>query len=77
MPRFGTNVRVTRDNRERILRELNRACERTLNEIGEAIVNHVRERVPVDTGALRDSYMADVLPEHDMLRVGSPLEYAP
>ena len=54
---------------------LDDACERTLDEIGDAIVEHVRDYVPVDTGALRDSYMKDVL-DNRHVRVGSPLDWA-
>ena len=74
MPIFHTYVRV--DNRARVFRNVENACRRTLEDIGNAVVGHIRDTVPVDTGALRDSYMVDVIDNHHM-RVGSPLEYAP
>ena len=75
MPVFSFHVKV--DNREKVFRELKSVCEKTLNEIGDAAIEHIRETVPVDTGALRDSYMKDVDAANKRLRVGSPLEYAP
>ena len=74
MPTFRFNVRV--NNISRVLMHLDDACENTVNQIGDAIVGHVRDRVPVDTGALRDSYMKDVV-DNRHVRVGSPLAYAP
>lgn len=76
MPRFTFNVEVRTNNIPRVLRQLDRVNERTLEQIGDAIVGHVRDRVPIDTGALRDSYMRDVL-DNNHVRVGSPLAYAP
>ena len=74
MPIFRFNVRV--NNINRVLEHLDDACERTLEEIGQAAAGHARDRAPVDTGALRDSYMHDVI-DNRHVRVGSPLEYAP
>lgn len=74
MPRYSFRVV---NHSDRVLRNLDRVTQRTLTEIGNAAVQHVRERVPVDTGALRDSYMSDVDVNHRYVRVGSPLNYAP
>ena len=74
MPTFRFNVRV--NNIPRVLMHLDDACENTVNQSGDAIVGHVRDRVPVDTGALRDSYMKDVV-DNRHVRVGSPLAYSP
>lgn len=74
MPTFRFTVR--NNNIPRALLHLDDACRRTLEEIGEAAVGHIRDTVPVDTGALRDSYMVDVL-DNRHVRVGTPLEYGP
>lgn len=74
MPTFSFRVDV--NNMDKLLRALPRAKEKTLSEIGDAAVKHVRALAPVDTGALRDSYMKEVIPGADMVRVGSPLDWA-
>lgn len=58
------------------LSRLDGACRKTCEEIGEAAAGHARDAAPVDTGALRDSYMHHVLDDRHV-RVGSPLDYAP
>lgn len=75
MPTFRFNVRV--NNIPKVLMKLDTVEERTLEQIGEAAVKHTRDKTPVDTGALRDSYMADVDAQNHRVRVGSPMEYAP
>lgn len=75
MPTFRFRVRT--NNIPRVLMHLEEAEERTLQQIGEAAVSHTQQRVPIDTGALRDSYMYDVDADNHQVRVGSPLEYAP
>lgn len=62
------------DNSAAVLRALQSATHNGLTEIGKSAVSHARERVPVDTGALRDSIEATV--EGDTLTVGSSKEYA-
>lgn len=62
------------DNSEAFLAALESASKRGLTEIGKSAVSHARERVPVDTGALRDSIEATV--EDDTLTVGSDKSYA-
>lgn len=62
------------DNSAVFLDALESASKRGLTEIGKSAVFHARERVPVDTGALRDSIEAMV--EGDTLTVGSDKEYA-
>ncbi len=62
------------DNSVAILRALESAEKSGLTAIGESAVSHARERVPVDTGALRDSIEATV--DGDTLTVGSGKEYA-
>lgn len=74
MPTFRFNVRV--NNIPKVLKRLDTVCGLTVEEIGDAAVGHVKERVPIDTGALRDSYMRDIV-DNRHVRVGSPLEYAP
>ena len=74
MPIFRFNVRT--NNIPRALMHLDDACEQTLEQIGQAAARHASDNAPIDTGALRDSYMYDVL-DNRHVRVGSPLEYAP
>ena len=74
MPTFSFYVKV--DNTAKVLAGLGRANKKTLNEIGDAAVKHTQEKVPVDTGALRDSYMKDVDERNNKVRVGSPLGYS-
>lgn len=62
------------DNSAVFLDALESASKRGLTEIGKSAVSHARERVPVDTGALRDSIEATV--EDDTLTVGSDKSYA-
>ena len=62
------------DNSAEFLDALESASKRALTEIGKSAVSHARERVPVDTGALRDSIEATV--DDDTLTVGSDKEYA-
>lgn len=76
VPKYSFYVKV--DNRKKFLDKLPGACKKTLEQIGDKIVKHVKEKVPVDTGALRDSYMKDVdVYAEYLVRVGSPLAYAP
>lgn len=77
MPKYSFDIHIKKDNREKVLKGVKKACEKTLNDIGDKVIEHIKERVPVDTGALRDSYMKDVDAQFNMLRVGSPLAYAP
>lgn len=63
-----------KDNSAAVLRALQAATHEGLTEIGKSVVSHAQERVPVDTGALRDSIETTV--EGDTLTVGSDKEYA-
>lgn len=74
MPTF--KVRIKRNYSPLMQRKLAGAIEKTLNEIGDSVIAHIKETVPIDTGALRDSYIKDVEPETRTLHVGSPLEYS-
>jgi len=76
MPTFTFNFQIKKNNVSQVLAHLDSACKKTVEQIGDAAVKHTKERVPVDTGALRDSYMRDVI-DSKHVRVGSPLEYAP
>ena len=69
-------VRIERDNTAKFRAALPGAINKTLKEIGDAVVEHIKELVPVDTGALRDSYIVDVIERSQCVRVGSPLEYS-
>lgn len=70
---MGFSVKLT-DNSAAVLRALESATHNGLTEIGKSAVAYARERVPVDTGALRDSIEATV--EGDTLTVGSDKSYA-
>lgn len=74
MPTFS--IRIERDNTAAFKAALPGAINKSLQEIGEAILDHVKDLVPVDTGALRDSYMVDVIENNKCVRVGSPLDYS-
>lgn len=76
MPDYKFNVKITKNNKDAVLRAMPVVIKNSLNEIGDAIVKHVQEKVPVDTGALRDSYMKDVIDTSNSVRVGSPLDYS-
>ena len=76
MPNYKFTVKITKNNKDAFLRALPGAIQKSLNEIGDAIVQHTQEKVPVDTGALRDSYMKDVNEAAQTVRVGSPLDYS-
>ena len=73
MPTFSFHVKV--DNTAKVLSALKSATRKTAEEIGDAAVNNVRKLAPVDTGALRDSYMKEVIGDN-AVRVGSPLDWA-
>lgn len=62
------------DNSAAFLDALESASKRGLTEIGKSAVSHARERVPVDTGALRDSITFTV--EDNAVSVSSDKEYA-
>lgn len=74
MPTFKFDVKV--NNIPKVLAALPRVKAQTLSEIGDAAVENVKKLAPVDTGALRDSYMKDVIESASSVRVGSPLEWA-
>lgn len=76
MPNYKFTVKITKNNKDAFLRALPGAIQKSLSEIGDAIVKHTQEKVPVDTGALRDSYMKDVNESAQTVRVGSPLDYS-
>ncbi len=63
-----------KDNSADVLRAFESAVQNGLTAIGERAVFHARERVPVDTGALRDSIEFTV--DDDGVSVGSDKEYA-
>lgn len=62
------------DNSAAVLRALESATRNGLTAIGESAVSHARERVPVDTGALRDSIEYAI--DGDAVSVGSDKSYA-
>lgn len=74
MPTFNVKIKV--NNLPKFLLGLDRATKKTLEEIGDAAVQHTRDLAPVDTGALRDSYMKEVIESSNSVRVGSPLDWA-
>jgi len=73
MPTFSFHIKV--DNTAKVLSKLKGATRKTAEEIGDAAVKNVQKLAPVDTGALRDSYMKEVIGDN-AVRVGSPLDWA-
>ena len=77
MPTYRLTVKIAQNNKDAVLRALPGAIKNSLNEIGDAIVKHTQEKVPVDTGALRDSYKKEVNSSAQTVSVGSTLDYSP
>ena len=75
MPTY--HVRIDRDNTALFRAALPRAVRKSLQEIGVKAVEYIKDLVPIETGALRDSYIVDVDERAQVVHVGSPLEYAP
>lgn len=73
MPTFKFNVK---SNMSTVLFGVGRAVEDSLNEIGDAIIQHVHDLAPVDTGRLQDSYIKDVDESKRVVHIGSPLDWA-
>lgn len=59
------------------VREFDKFCGRFLAEEAENIVNQAKERSPVDTGALRESWYADYKKiDKKEVSINNPQEYA-
>lgn len=74
-------VRMTKDNRKVCEEKLKEAVMASLQDIGDAVLRHIAERVPRDTGDLLNSYLVVVHDTFDdkigKVEIGSSLEYAP
>ena len=64
---------------QRIINEAPRACEDIVSNLGAVALTEARNKVPVDTGALKGSLTLEVERNGDQssATVGSNLEYAP
>lgn len=76
MPTYNVSIRIDKNNIDKFRARLPSAIKKTLQEIGESAVEHIKNKVPVDTGALRDSYLVDVDERSQLVSVGSPLDYS-
>lgn len=70
------DVRVT-DNSDEVLRELDSAVSRALEDIGLTAERHAKEICPVDTGRLRNSISHAVDEKESVAIIGTNVEYAP
>lgn len=73
---MANNVRYT-SNLRRAKELLNEAQIRTLYGIGEYALTEVKERAPVKTGNLKNSYDYKVNENKKRLDTGTNVEYAP
>lgn len=65
------------DNSEGVSRDIVRAIDRALEEIGLAAEGYAKRACPVDTGNLRNSITHVVEGSEDAVYVGTDVEYAP
>lgn len=65
------------DNSEETSRDIVRAIDRALEEIGLAAEGYAKRACPVDTGNLRNSITHAVESAEDAVYVGTDVEYAP
>lgn len=65
------------DNSQEVLRELNYAVLRALEECGMVAEGHAVKLVPVDTGNLRNSISHTVDEDEPAVYIGSNTSYAP
>lgn len=68
-------VKLTADNTDEVLRELNEAVQRGLEMIGLQGEGYAKRLCPVDTGNLRNSITHDR--DDDSAYIGTNVEYAP
>ena len=71
----SVTIKITEDNRSKILSALTGACANGLEQIGAAAARYASANAVRDTGALADSMMYSG--DDKSVSVGSPLEYAP
>lgn len=65
------------NNKDAVLRELDRKVEKTLTMIGLQAVGYAQEYAHVDTGNLRNSIQSEVDMSDDSVVIGTDVEYAP
>lgn len=78
MAKFSTNgitLEYNADRRGEVLAALENAKQRGLQYCGERAVKHAQDKVPVDTGNLRNSITYAV--DGDDCYIGTNVEYAP
>lgn len=73
----GGAVVVRADNTEAVLRALNQAVAKALEEIGLAAEGYAKKACPVDTGRLRNSITHVTRPSEKAVYVGTNVEYGP
>lgn len=65
------------NNKDAVLRELDRNVEKALTMIGLQAVGYAQEYAHVDTGNLRNSIQSEVDMSDDSVVIGTDVEYAP
>lgn len=65
------------NNKDAVLRELDRKVDKTLTMIGLQAVGYAQEYAHVDTGNLRNSIQSEVDMSDDSVVIGTDVEYAP
>lgn len=72
----GFSLKISVDNTDAVLEELDGAVERALEAIGMQVENYAKMLCPVDTGNLRNSITHEYEPSEQAEYVGSAVEYA-
>lgn len=72
---MGIEIRIT-NNADLTLEELQSACLRALERMGQQAEGYAVDLVPVDTGMLKNSLTHKVVPSEMTVYAGSNMEYA-
>lgn len=72
---MGLEIKVT-NNAKLTLEELQSACLRALERMGQQVEGYAIDLVPVDTGMLQNSLTHKVVPSELTVYAGSNMEYA-
>lgn len=77
----GITIKITKDNRDRCLQEIQQALHKSLEECGLVAEGYAKTNLTrqhaVDTGNLRNSITHKVVPSEKAVYIGTPVEYAP
>ena len=65
------------NNKDAVLRELDRKVEKTLTMIGLQAEGYAQEYAHVDTGNLQNSIQSEVVMTEDSVYIGTDVKYAP